>query len=36
LQAALRTDPGGLRRQGDLSIIQIGEERYEIPDAVVF
>lgn len=23
-------------RQGDLSIIQIGQERYEIPDAVIF
>ena len=32
-------DPGGQFRaskEGDLSIIRIGEERYEIPDAVIF
>lgn len=32
-------DPGGAfvaERDGDLSLIRIGDERYEIPDAVVF
>ena len=33
-----QADPGEFRasRQGDLSIIRIGRERYEIPDAVIF
>jgi hypothetical protein len=33
-----QADPGELRasREGDLSVIRIGDERYEIPDAVVF
>lgn len=31
-------DPGrfSASRQGDLSVVRIGQERYEIPDAVVF
>jgi hypothetical protein len=31
-------DPGEFKveKQGDLNIIRIGEERYEIPDAVIF
>ena len=31
-------DPGdfSVEKQGDLSVIRIGEERYEIPDAVIF
>lgn len=31
-------DPGGFRatREGDLNIIRIGDERYEIPDAVIY
>lgn len=31
-------DPGafGTEKQGDLNIIRIGQERYEIPDAVIF
>jgi len=35
---ASEAHPGGFRasREGDLSVIRIGEERYEIPDAVVF
>lgn len=33
-----QADPGEFRasREGDLSVIRIGDERYEIPDAVVF
>jgi hypothetical protein len=33
-----QADPGefSAKKQGDLSIISIGEERYEIPDAVIF
>lgn len=35
---ASRADPGEFRatREGDLSIVRIGPERYEIPDAVIF
>jgi hypothetical protein len=31
-------DPGGFSasRQGDLSIVRIGQQRYEIPDEMVF
>lgn len=31
-------DPGGFSasREGDLTVVRIGEERYEIPDAVVY
>jgi hypothetical protein len=30
-------DPGAFRatREGDLSLVRVGDERYEIPDAVV-
>jgi hypothetical protein len=33
-----QADPGefSASKQGDLSIIRIGRERYEIPDAVIF
>ena len=33
-----QADPGSFSasRQGDLSVVRIGQERYEIPDAVVF
>ena len=33
-----QADPGefSASRDGDLNIIHIGEERYEIPDAVIF
>jgi hypothetical protein len=33
-----QADPGKFKaeKKGDLSIIHIGEERYEIPDAVIF
>jgi hypothetical protein len=33
-----QADPGEFRaeKQADLNIIYIGEERYEIPDAVIF
>lgn len=35
---ASQADPGEfeVEEQGDLSIIRIGQERYEIPDAVIF
>lgn len=35
---ASQADPGAFRasREGDLSVVHIGDERYEIPDAVVF
>ncbi len=33
-----QADPGSFRaeKQGDLSVVHIGDERYEIPDAVIF
>ena len=33
-----QADPGefSVEKQGDLSLVRIGEERYEIPDAVIF